>query len=86
MLPVCSGETDCVNKYNITSGERSSLPSLPGRLDDGGLACTVVNNTIIISGGCQFSPDGASTNKVWELDLQAGKWKPLPSLQKKRYS
>ena len=80
MLPVCSGRTASVMKYNITSGERIPLLSLPEPLT--GHACAVVNNTIIVSGG----GNGWSSNQVWELDLQANKWKPLPSLQQPRYS
>ena len=80
MLPVCNGPTASVMKYNITSGERSALPNLPEPVD--GHACAVVNNTIIVSGG--FTD--RTTNQVWKLDLQAEEWKPLPSLQNKRYS
>ena len=81
MLPVCSNFTASVMKYNITSGERSNLPNLPQPL--AAHACAVVNNTIIVSGGVTGS---GYTNQVWELDLQADKWKPLPSLQQVRYS
>ena len=88
MLPVCSGirdpgTTTSVTKYNITSGERSALPSLPQSVGDH--ACAVFNNTIIVSGGGYISNYISTyTNKVWELDLQAGEWKPLPSLNQAR--
>ena len=80
-LPVCSGPTASVNRYHTQSGERSTLPSLPEPVYYH--ACAVFNNTIIVSGGVTFI---SGINQVWELDLQADKWKPLPSLQNKRYS
>ena len=79
MLPVCSGCIASVMKYNFPSGERSTLPSLPQPVYRH--ACTVFN-TIIVSGGWADS----WSKQVWELDLQAEKWKPLPSLQQPRYS
>ena len=87
MLPVYSDftlRTASVMKYNIRSGEQSNLPSLPEPLAH--FACTIFNNTIIVSGGFagSYSIDQA-TNKVWEFDLQDEEWKPLPSLQLERY-
>ena len=74
MRAMCSGVS--VTKYNIRTGERSSLPNLP--YGAYGHACTIFNDAITFSGG---AGDGL-TDKVWQLINN--NWVELPSLKRGR--
>ena len=76
MLPVLSDgySSADVTKYNILTGEVSSLPSLPNPRSQH--ACTVYNGHLVVSGG-------ESSSKVWQLE--ENQWVALPSLQKPRF-
>ena len=73
----CSGRS--VTKYNILTGERSSLPSLPEPVNQH--ACTIYNGHLVVSGG--YIGRSILLDKV--LRLEGNQWVELPSLQKPRY-
>jgi len=64
-----------VTKYNILTGERSSLPSLPEPVI--GHACTIYKDQLVVSGGYHTS------SKVWQLE--GDQWVALPPLSMPRY-
>ena len=80
MLPVYSdGHTSAaVTKYNILTGECSSLPSLPARRSEH--ACTVYKDHLVVSGGILSTSPSAL---VWQLE--GDQWVELPSLRSPRY-
>jgi len=69
-----------VTSYNIRTGERRSLPSLPQGVV--GHACAIFNNAITISGGNMNMNGSRNTDKVWQLINN--NWVELPSLKNKR--
>ena len=73
----CIASAD-VTKYNISTGENSSLPSLPEPLM--GHACTIYNGRLVVSGGYNSS----YSRKVWQLE--ENQWIALPSLRKPRFT
>jgi len=65
---------DEVTSYNIRTGESTSLPKLPYGVWEH--ACTIVNDTITISGGATHN---GYTHQVWQLINNT--WVELPSLK-----
>ena len=78
--------TSSVEKYNIFSGAVETWPQLP--ISVSGLACSLWENNLIVSGGGRRKPEGGNTDispLVFKLDLSSMTWTGMPSLNIARY-